>query len=328
MRGRFARVCGVVLGVVFAACLVSRVVCAAEPDWPQSIAIATASPGGTYHVYGAALAKMLSRELGVSTAEQPTGGPVENLQLLESGAVQIGFVTMGAAFQAWSGGGGWTRGQTFRSIRALFPMYDTPFTFVVPKESGIQTLAGMSGKRIGVGPNGGTAGYYIPKMFAALNIGAELIFGSYAELSAQLLSGRIDVLAAAAGAPFPALAGLDAKKLVRFIPLNQSEIVTLRLALPELTPSTIPAGTYPSLMRDQPTVGLFNFAIARDDLPESLAYAIVEAVFRHRDELVRAHPTAGETIPANFSRNTFLPYHPGAGKYFARSAVKGSLQGD
>ena len=25
--------------------------CAAEPGWPQSIAIATASPGGTYYVY-------------------------------------------------------------------------------------------------------------------------------------------------------------------------------------------------------------------------------------------------------------------------------------
>jgi TRAP-type uncharacterized transport system substrate-binding protein len=25
--------------------------CAAEPGWPKSIAIATASPGGTYYVY-------------------------------------------------------------------------------------------------------------------------------------------------------------------------------------------------------------------------------------------------------------------------------------
>ena len=39
--------------------------CAAEPGWPQSIAIATASPGGTYDVYGQALADILGKELGI-----------------------------------------------------------------------------------------------------------------------------------------------------------------------------------------------------------------------------------------------------------------------
>jgi TRAP transporter TAXI family solute receptor len=213
-------------------------------------------------------------------------------------------------------------------MRALFPMYDSPFTFAVAKDSAIRSLADMAGKRMGVGPHGGTAGDYIPKFLAVLKLDANLVYGSWDELAAQLQAGKIDILAAVAGAPFPALAGLDAKKLVRFVGLGKSDIVALRLAIPELTPSTIPAGSYPSLMSDYQTVGLFNFAVAHKSLPDSLAYAIVDAVFKNHDELVMAHPAAAATIPANFSRNTFLPFHPGALRYYSGTMTRGVVQGD
>ena len=94
------------------------------------------------------------------------------------------------------------------------------------------------------------------------------------------------------------------------MPLSQGEIVALRLAMPELTPSVIPAGLYPSLLKDYRTVGLYNFAVANKDLPNDLAYAIVDAVFANQEALVRAHPAAAATVRANFSHNGFLPYHP------------------
>ena len=299
-----------------------------EGNWSQSLSICTAAPGGTYHAYGGELARILTRELGIPSSEHATEGPAQNVQLIESGAAQIGFVTMGAALQGWNGTESWTNGRQFRSLRVLFPMYDTPFTFAVLKGSAIGSLPDMQGKRIGVGPGGGTAGFYIPKFLKALGISAETKFGSYAELSTELEKGTIDVLAAAAGSPYPALSGLDAKQLIRFVDLSKKQIVALRLEMPELTPSTIPAGAYPSLAKDYTTVGLFNFAVARADMPNSLAYNIVEAVFRNREELIRAHPAASETIPANFSRNTFMPYHPGANRYFSRVMTRDTLQGD
>ena len=299
-----------------------------EANWAQSITIYTAAPGGTYHAYGAELAKVLTRELGISFTERTTEGPAQNVQFVESGAAQIGFVTMGTALQGWNGAESWTNGRQFRSLRVLFPMYDTPFTFAVLKGSSIASLSDMKGKRIGVGPNGGTAGFYVPKFLKTLGIEAQTTSGSYAELSSQLENGTIDVLAAAAGSPYPALAALDARQLVRFVDLSKKQIVALRLEMPELTPSTIAAGAYSSLMKDYATVGLFNFAVARSDMPAGLAYDIVDAVFRNREELIRAHPAASETVPGNFSRNTFMPYHPGANRYFSRVMTKETVQGD
>jgi TRAP transporter TAXI family solute receptor len=155
-----------------------------------------------------------------------------------------------------------------------------------------------------------------------------LSHGSYEELAKELAEGKLDVLAVAAGAPLPAIAELEAKKKIAFVEPSPKEILTLRLAMPELTPATIPAGVYPSLKKGYATVGLYNFAVANKNLPDDLAYAIVDAVFANHQELVEAHPAAAETLPANFVHNTFLPYHPGAFRYYANRGVTGSVKGD
>ena len=301
---------------------------AGESSAPLSITIATAAVGGTYHTYGAELSNLLSRALGIEVAERLTEGPSQNIQLIENGAVQIGFVSMGEALQGWNGTAAWANGRQFRNMRAIFPMYDTPFTFAVPKQSAIHALSEMAGKRIGVGPKGSTAGSYIPRFLTTLKVDATLVFGTYEELSAQLQAGKIDVLAAAAGAPFPALTGLEAKKAIRFVSLSSEEITALRLAMPELSASTIAAGRYPSLVKNYATVGLFNFAVAHKDLPDDLVYAIVDTVFNNQADLIRAAYAATETIPANFTRNTFLPFHGGAMRYFSSTSTRGIVQGD
>jgi TRAP transporter TAXI family solute receptor len=303
-------------------------VLSADPNWPATMTVVTASPGGTYHVYGAKLARILTRVLGLPVAEQTTEGPTQNIQMIEANTAQLGFVTIGAALQAWNGTGDWTEGKQYRSIRALFPMYDTPFHFVALKDSSIRSLAAMAGKRIGVGPHGGTAGTYMPMFLKTLKVDAELTYGTYEDLAAKLSDGQLDVLAVAAGAPLPAIAGLEAKKKIKFVEPTREEILALRLAMPELTPSTIPAGVYPSLQKGYASVGLYNFAIANKNLPNDLVYAIVDAVFANQQELVEAHPAAAETVPANFVHNTFLPYHPGAFRYYANRGMTGVIKGD
>ncbi|HYA43192.1 MAG TPA: TAXI family TRAP transporter solute-binding subunit [Syntrophobacteraceae bacterium] len=300
----------------------------AEPNWPPTLTILTASPGGTYHLYGTGLAKILTRALGLPVAERTTEGPNQNIQMIEAGEAQLGFVTVGAALQAWNGTAEWTNGKQYRSIRALFPMYDTPFHFVALKDARIRSISDMAGKRIGVGPNRGTAGTYIPVFLKTLKIDADLSYGTWEELGERLSDGKLDALAAAVGVPFPAIAKLEAKKKIIFVAPSKDEIVALRLAIPELTPSTIPAGIYPSLKKDYATVGLYNFAVASKSLPDDLVYAIVDAVFTNHQELVEAHPAAEDTVPANFVHNTFLPYHPGALRYYGNRMTTGAIKGD
>ncbi|HEV1992189.1 MAG TPA: TAXI family TRAP transporter solute-binding subunit, partial [Candidatus Dormibacteraeota bacterium] len=127
-----------------------------RPDWPKSLTVGTASPGGVYYVYGEALAQILTEKLGIAVNPLPTQGPVHNVKLVDSGGAQLGMITMGVGLQGWNGTGDWTSGKKFRNMRALFPMYDTPFQAVVLRRSGITTVAQLDKKRFGIGPRAGT----------------------------------------------------------------------------------------------------------------------------------------------------------------------------
>jgi hypothetical protein len=72
----------------------------------------------------------------------------------------------------------------------------------------------------------------------------------------------------------------------------------------------------------------YNFAVARSSLPDDLITAIADAVFSGNDELMQASHAAAETVPANFTRNTLLPFHPGAMRWYANKATAGVLYGD
>jgi uncharacterized protein len=80
------------IGFVFATCLIaigtSTSVPAANPDWPKSLTLGTASPGGVYYVYGEELAKILTEKLGITVNPLPTQGAIQNVKLLDSGGAR------------------------------------------------------------------------------------------------------------------------------------------------------------------------------------------------------------------------------------------------
>jgi uncharacterized protein len=293
---------------------------AAGPDWPKSLTLGTASPGGVYYIYGEELAQILTEKLGIAVNPLPTQGTVHNVKLVDSGGVQLGLITMGVGLQGGNGTGDWTGGKRFRDMRALFPMYDTPFQAVVLQRSGIATLAQLDNKRIGGGPRGGTSGTYVPAILKVLGISAEISHGSWNAMITELLAGHHDAFLAVIGAPMPAVQKAEAEPFT-FVDLSPEQIEAIRKAMPEFSPSKIAAGTYRFLERDHITIGVYNFAIGRADLPDDLVYQLVKAVFENQPRLVKAHPAARDTLPQNVDKNTFLPFHPGAVRYYREIGV-------
>ena len=286
----------------------------------DTVIITTASPGGIYYVYGKGLATLLTKYVGITFSDQATQGPVQNLLLLDQRKNVLALTTMGVALQAWNGTD-WTKGKQYRAMRAVFPMYDTPFQFAAPKRLDLLSLAAFAGKRIGAGPKAGTGGIYFPQIFKALDITAVLRNGAWDDLLQLMSSGELDGVALAAGVPVTELAALDAMEPLNYLQPASDQVALIRSHIPELTPSLIPAGTYPSLTEDYHTLGLYNFAVVDKDLPDDLVYKIVKAVFEHRQELESFHPAAKETLPANVDRDTFLPFHPGAVRYYREIGI-------
>ena len=314
------------IGLVFAACLLpiwtSTTVPAANPDRPKSLTLATASPGGLYYVYGEAVAKILTESLKITVSQMPTQGPVHNVKLVESGGAQLGLITMGVGLQGWNGAADWTAGQRFRTMRALFPMYDTAFQFVTLRRSGITTVAQFNNRNVGVGPRAGTGGAYVPAMLAVIGISAKIGNGSFDSAVSDLLEGRFDALVMASGVPFPALKQAEAKEPLVFVSLTPEHIEAIRKAMPEFTISEIGSGAYSSLDKTYTTLGVYNFAIGRDDLPDDLVYQLVKAVFENQPRLLKATSAASDTLPQNVVKDLFLPFHSGAVRYYREVGIK------
>ena len=152
-------------------------------------------------------------------------------------------------------------------------------------------------------------------MLAAIGISAKFGNGSWNTAASDLLEGRYDALGMSAGIPIPALKHVETKEPVVFVSLTSEQIEAIRKAMPELTISQ-------SLDKTYTTVGLYIFAIGRDDLPDELVYQLVKAVFENQPRLVKATSAASETLPQNAVKNTFLPFHPGAVRYYRETGIK------
>ena len=288
----------------------------------QSLTLGTASVGGTYHVYGGVVAALLTDKAGMQVTTQQTQGPNQNVIMIDDGKIGLGMTTMGVALQALQGSAPWTKGKKYDSIRALFPMYDTPMQCVALKKSGITSFRQLEGKTVGTGPKAGTPGTYFPLIFEALGMKVTARNGQGSEVGNQLNDGLIDAFCFGAGVPVPIFTQLDAEQAINFFTWTPEEIATIRARIPEFTESKVPKGLYRQLTEDQKTIGLYNFAIASKDMSDAVAYRITKTILENNSAMVRAHAAAKETVAANAARNTVLTFHPGAVRYYKEKGIK------
>ncbi|MCS6892827.1 MAG: TAXI family TRAP transporter solute-binding subunit [Rhodovarius sp.] len=287
-----------------------------NPAWPRALTMGTASPGGTYAVYGPAWGQLVQEATGVNISYRTTQGPNQNIVLVQRREIELGMVTMGVALQAWNGTGDWTQGNRFRDIRALFPMYDTPFHGIALRRSNITAMAQLNGRTVGVGPRGGTPGTYFPLILNTLGIRpAAIRYGSGSDMTGQLQDGLLDAFLFAAGVPIPTFTEAETQSQVNFLDFTEEEVRRIVQAMPELSPAVIPQGTYRTPTRDLRVVGMFNFAIGHRSLPEDFVYEAVKAVLSQNARLRQAIAAGAETVAENATKNSFLPYHPGAARY-------------
>ena len=315
---RFSKIAAVAASLVMAAGLATA---QDRTGWPSDLTVGTASQGGTYFVYGNGLASFIGESLGLNASGEVTGGPVQNATLVQTGDHNIGLVTMGPAFEAWVGKSELAPGLEHKDLRALFPMYQTPFQVIALKSSGITSVSGLAGKRVVVGPAGGTPGTYWPRFLESLGVSATVSNSGAADAAGQLKDGLVDAFAFAAGVPISAFSQLAAEADVVMFGFTDAELATILEKHPEVAPLDIPSGTYAGHDYDQKSVAMWNFAVANQSMPESLAYEIVKLVMENHDRMMQIHSSASETLPENALNNSFLPFHPGAVRYYKEKGI-------
>lgn len=293
----------------------------AAQEAPASMTISTASPGGVYAVYGEGVAQLVSDVVGIPTSTRQTQGPAQNLVLLKSGQTELAMTTSGPAFEAMNGELELAPGDEYGDLRALFAMYPTPFQMIALAESGISTLEDLDGKRVGAGPRAGTGGTYWTRWLGDMGLEASLQYGGIGDQASQLADGRLDAIVTAGGIPHPSLSELENTQEVTIFGMSEATQARLLEANPYAVPFTIPEGTYSSPEGDLETVAMWNFIVADAALPDDVAYQVTKALLEGQARMVATHSAAKDTLAKNIVKNTFIPLHPGAARYYEEIGV-------
>lgn len=289
---------------------------AADPvTMRTALTMATGEPGGGFAVYGEAWGLTAQQTTPISLAYRASGGSASNVLLVERGAAQLAMTVLAVAREAWTGNGNWTSGVRLQGFRALFPIFDASLQIFAPVGSGIRRLADLSGRRVGVGPAGGSGAVLAPLVFTATRVSPRVtVAGLYHEQVELLHRGRLDACAFFGVTPLPAIREAAAHGGFNLIGFGAEERRAARAAIPGLHDSVIPRSALPVLSAPVATVGSTAIAIGRTDLPVPVARSLTATALIRRAALLGTLPGSRPApVDASWLHGRLgIAIHPGA----------------
>jgi TRAP transporter TAXI family solute receptor len=288
------------------------------------VSLGTATPGGGFPLYGAAVIDAL-REVDPSLTIEPrnTKGSTENVPLLEAGRLDLALVQGEVAYEALSG-----IGRPPADLKILAAMYSTPGMFVVRADSPARAIGDLRGKPVAFGAAG--SGLVILARYVLDGIGLDrdadfkaVYLEKAGDGPAMVLDGRVAALwGGGIGWPgFATVAGSPGG--ARFIAPDAAESARIRAKHAFLKPLTIAAGSYPGQTAPLPSVGSWSFILARPTLADATAYRLARALHAGQAGLGRRLAQARETTAANTAAAAPHPdlIHPGVQRYLREIVV-------
>ena len=289
------------------------------PTQRRTVSLDTGSKGGGFLLYGEALAKVLSAS-HLQLQVNETQGTAANINRLDARQIDAALLVMGPTYDAWTGQAQWA-GKPVRGMRALFPMYETPFHVAVAASSPINSVSQLAGKRVGVGPARGTAEGFLRGLLEANGLAVVFVNGNPSDHAKQLASGQIDAFWFGAGLPVPGFVEAAQIAPIKVFGLTEQERAAFIKRFPYFAPYSVPAGTYSGQASALQTVAVWNFAAVHQDAPDELAYWLTRLPLEKSTELTNFYKAASGTSVSNLGTNTFLPFHAGAMRYFKERGV-------
>lgn len=292
---------------------------AATSSAAAELIFTTGGTSGTYYAFGSVLAQYITNNTDVPVTAVASNGSAANIDLLDLGDAQLGFVQNDVASYAYNG----IRfeqyeGMPVTSFTALAALYDETVQLVTC-DPNITSVADLKGKNVSIGSAGSGVYFNALDFLAAYDMTEADInpqYLSFADSAESLKDGKIDAAFVVAGAPTPAVTDLCTTKGAYLVNLDDEHITKLQEISNVYTKSIIPAGTYEGITDDVVTVAVKAIIIASADVTDDEAYTIVSTIFENASAIAEAH-AKGLELDIEYASVCGLPYHPGAAKYFA-----------
>ena len=308
-------------------------------DDVRYLRIGTGDVGGVYFRIGGVLANVFSDPgyntdcsesglcgvPGLIAISQATQGSVENMQLLEDGALEAALGQADVAYWAYRGEELYA-GSPHESIRGVANLYSEAVHIAVRADSPITSLVDLRSKRVIVGAEGSGSLIGADMILDAVGLSfseIEPIYENLAQGVGMLRSGEADALFAITGAPAPSLQPLAHDPGFRLLPIDNEPARNVMTIAPFFTRVRITGDSYAGV-EDTPTLAVGAQLFVRADLEEETVFELTRALWHpsNRQVLNNGHALGQRILLATALDGMAVPLHPGAQRYYEAAALE------
>jgi TRAP transporter TAXI family solute receptor len=302
--------------------------------------IGTGGAQGTYFPIGTLIARAISdRDASCEKAApcgvpdllavaQQSNGSVSNVEAISAGVLEAGMVQADIAHWAYTGTGVFAKKERRADIRAIASLYRESVHLVVSRSSSMEAINDLVGRRISLDEPG--SGTLVDARIVLDAHGLEerdlnpvYIKPQYA--AEKLTEGTLDGFFIVAGFPTKSVMELTSHNAATLLPIDRETATRIQRMYPFLTPSVIPAETYPGVPATG-TLSVYAQLLVSAHLSDEVAYMITRELWSERTKklLTEGHPKGQEIRLESALQGIPIPLHPGAEKFYRERGLLSS----
>ncbi|WP_027482185.1 TAXI family TRAP transporter solute-binding subunit [Deinococcus pimensis] len=292
------------------------------------VTIGSGSTTGVYFPVATGMAKLVNEaNAGVRANARSTGGSVFNVNALGSGELQMAIAQNDITYYAYKGTGiAAFEGKANTKLRVLAALYPEVLHVVARKDSRINSIADLKGKRVVVGDLGSGTEQTARQVLEAYgltfaDLGQTLRVNPTQGIS-LMQDGRADALFYTVGVGASAVQQIAQTVNVNLVPVSGNQAASLIRKYPFYVRYNIPAKSYKGVGATVPGVAVQAVLVSTSDEKEDTVYKAMKAIFGDEKALKALHPALNDNFDdAKAVRGLPAPLHAGAVKYWREKGL-------
>lgn len=291
-------------------------------NWPSRVTFATGPSGGFGYTMAAPWSATVGSATGVAISPEVTNGIPFNVEMTETKQADIGVGTSDIIILGLQHKGFFKGKKPISDVRTMFMFVPFVFQMYTDSRSNVKSIEDLNGKTMNPSRRGSQTDVVLRSLVKTFGIKPDHITNvSPPQANDLMADGRLNVAAVAGAVPHPAATQYEARLPLRIIGFTKMQQEKFLKANPQLSPMTIPAGTFKGQKKPVLSVGSYTMVVVNKDLPADFVYAMLKATYDHKTDLANAYKAYSKLDYKSILKSP-IPLHPGAVKFFEKHGIK------
>lgn len=290
----------------------------------QVVGLGSTATGGTSQV-GRALAAAVSEAGPIQMRPQELANTSDYMPLVDAGEIEFGISNIVQLHYAVTGTG-MSEGRATPNLMMVATLMPFRNAYVVRRDSDIQSVADLVGKRVPVFADKELGDYVTRGYFANAGLDlsgvSEVPVPNFPRMWSSFAEGTADVAIVVVGAGNSR--EFDASFGIRYLSFDESPeaMARMREFLPQTYLQTLDADSNIPGIAGPTNVNVFDYTLfAGKDVSEDIVYAAVKALWEQEAAVLAQGPVWAGFTKEGMAKDVNVGYHPGAVKFYKEMGV-------